>query len=200
MTINVEQNNDDAVINRIERQAKLKSQLFVTLSASAKDIRFQVDTGAMSYVVRREDLPDNVDIQPTSQVLSMFNRQRVTPAGKCELKLRHPRTGKKYVGQFIVVSESPTSILGARSSVQMGLVTVDEQSVMKMDQSTLQMEDILREYPEVFNGEFGCFAGELHLELDPTVIPIQLPVRKTPLALKDRLKDELDRLEGIGVI
>ena len=152
MTINVEQNNDDAVINRIERQAKLKSQLFVTLSASGKDIRFQVDTGAMCNVVRREDLPDNVDIQPTSQVLSMFNRQRVTPAGKCELKLRHPRTGKKYVGQFIVVSKGPTSILGARSSVQMGLVTMDEQSVMKMDQSTLQMEDILREYPEVFNG------------------------------------------------
>ena len=36
--------------------------------------------------------------------------------------------------------------------------------------------------------------------MDPTVTPIQLPVRKTHLALKDRLKDELDRLEGIGVI
>ena len=52
----------------------------------------------------------------------------------------------------IVVSEAPTSILGARSSVQMGLLKVDEQSVMKMDYPTLQMEDILREYLEVFNG------------------------------------------------
>ena len=138
MTINVEQNNDDAVINRIERQAKLKSQLFVTLSASGKDIRSEP---CMCNVIRREDLPDNVGIQHTSQVLSLFNRQSVAPAGKCDLKLRHPRTGKKYVGQFIVISEAPTSILGARSSVQMGLVTVDEQSVMKMD----QMEDILRE-------------------------------------------------------
>ena len=59
---------------------------------------------------------------------------------------------------------------------------------------------ILREYTEVFNVEFGCFAGELHLEIDPTVTPIQLPVRKTSLVLKDRLKDELDRLESIGVI
>ena len=97
-------------------------------------------------------------------------------------------------------SLEPTSILGARSSVQMGLVTVDEQSVMKVDQSTLQMEDILHEYPEVFNGEFGCFAGELHLKVDLTVTPIQLPVRKMPLALKDCLKDELDRLQSIGVI
>ena len=134
----------------------------------------------------------------------MFNREKIIPAGKCELKMIHPRTGKKYKGQFVVMSDTPISILGARSSQQMGLVKVDEEPTLKINtpemKTPLQMEDILRDYTSVFSKELGCFPSELHLKVNPAITPVQLPIRRTPISLKGKLKGELDRLESIGVI
>ena len=42
--------------------------------------------------------------------------------------------------------------------------------------------------------------GDLHLEIDPNVPPVQLPARKGPIAIKEKLKEEIDRLEGLNII
>lgn len=42
--------------------------------------------------------------------------------------------------------------------------------------------------------------GKLHLEIDETVTPVINPPRRVPFALKDKLKSELDRLEGLQMI
>jgi len=51
----------------------------------------------------------------------------------------------------------------------------------------------------VFRGE-GKLEGDLHLEIDPNVPPVQLPTRKVPITIKEKLKEELDRLEGLNII
>ena len=38
--------------------------------------------------------------------------------------------------------------------------------------------------------------GKLHLEIDGTVTPVINPPCRVPFALKDKLKSELNRLEG----
>ena len=135
----------------------------------------------------------------------MFNREKVIPAGKCELKMIHSCTGKKYKCQFVVMLESPISILGVRLSQQMGLVKADEESILKINTPEMKtplqiMEDILSDYTSVFSEQLGCFSGELHLEVDSAITPVQLLVRRTPISLKGKLKGELDCLEGTVVI
>lgn len=41
---------------------------------------------------------------------------------------------------------------------------------------------------------------KLHLEIDGTVEPVRQPVRRIPVAMKPKLKEELARLQKIGVI
>ena len=61
------------------------------------------------------------------------------------------------------------------------------------------MEEVTASYSDVFNG-LGCMEGALHLEVDSTVAPAVMPPRRVPLTLKDKLKDELTRLEKASVI
>ena len=63
----------------------------------------------------------------------------------------------------------------------------------------LGIDDLRRRYPSRFEG-IGCFPGEVRLFIDPEVPPHIDPPRKTPIALRDKIKDELSRMEQIGVI
>ena len=55
------------------------------------------------------------------------------------------------------------------------------------------MEDYISQYTDVFTGE-GKLEGLLHLEIDKNVQAVQLPTRKVLIALREPLKQELDRL------
>ena len=58
----------------------------------------------------------------------------------------------------------------------------------------------MSEYPDVFGEELGRMEGKVHLETDPNVAPTVMPPRLVPVALKERLKNELDRLTKGKVI
>ena len=52
----------------------------------------------------------------------------------------------------------------------------------------------------MFEHQLGKLEGPVHLEVDPTVSPVKMAVRKFPAALKEELENELERLEGTGVL
>ena len=63
----------------------------------------------------------------------------------------------------------------------------------------LTRDHIMNNHADVFEG-LGHMPGKLHLDIDETVKPVVMPPRRVPLALKSKLKDQLDRLEALGVI
>ena len=54
-------------------------------------------------------------------------------------------------------------------------------------------EIIVQQYVDLFTG-VGRLHGEVHLEVDPSAKPVQMPPRRLPLPLKERVKQELDEL------
>jgi hypothetical protein len=64
----------------------------------------------------------------------------------------------------------------------------------------LKQQDLLTAYQDVFDGRLGCLEGQLHLDVDESVQPVKLPVRKVPIAFKQDLETELQRLSTLGVI
>ena len=57
----------------------------------------------------------------------------------------------------------------------------------------------MSEFGDVFKGQ-GHMKGKLHLEVDESVTPVIMPPRRVPFALKEKLKDELNRLEDLNMI
>ena len=54
-------------------------------------------------------------------------------------------------------------------------------------------------YSDLFQG-LGCIPGEHTIEVDPSIPAVVHPPRKVSVSLQDKIKDELDRMEQIGVI
>ena len=46
----------------------------------------------------------------------------------------------------------------------------------------------------------GLLPGEYEIDLDPEVTPVQLPARNVPEALRQPLKEELNRMMKLGII
>lgn len=59
--------------------------------------------------------------------------------------------------------------------------------------------EVLLEYPDVFKG-VGLLEGEIHFDVDKSVPPVQMPLRRLPLGIRDKVRDELQRLERDGII
>jgi hypothetical protein len=128
--------------------------------------------------------------------------------GTARIGFRNLRNNKKYRAEFVVIEGNYTPIIGARAAQQMNLIVVQRHNILQVNaketaedpnQHVLTKEDVLHDYHDVFNG-LGKMDGKLHLEVDSSAQPVIMPPRRVPIAVKGKLKDELKRLEDMGVI
>ena len=107
------------------------------------------------------------------------------------------------------MKNTPISILGAETSQAMGLININynniqTETVMTMNMATkilpeMDREKLVQRHATVLNSELGTLVGEVHLEYDENYKPTKMPLR-IPLAVQDKLNEELKRLEDLGVI
>ena len=95
-----------------------------------------------------------------------------------------------------------------KASEAMKLIKVQYENIMaidsivteeKPDQSSLNMQQIKKEYSDVFTGD-GCLEGEYRIEIDKRVEPVKLPKRRVPVAMMTPLKVELQDLQKREII
>ena len=175
------------------------------LMLDGKVVKFQVDSGATCDVVRLKDLNvEREQFQTSSDILQLYDKSRLNSLGRWNTELVNPKTGARQETSLIVVNDAPTAILGAATSQKLGLITVHYDHIYSATtdgQDTAKARaDIVQRFQSVFSEELGEFTGEVSLEIDPAIPAEQTPLRKVPLAMQDRLKAELTRLEDIGVL
>ena len=161
---------------------KFKQQVFATKEVGGRPIRLQLDTGATCNVIRTCELNKGQVIQPTGQTLSMYSKDTITTLGKCKLNVKNPKTKEDYSCDFVVVTEAATSILGATTVHEMGLIAVkyDIILIVKMIPGTTTLHGLDKDqsctrYQNIFEEELGCFEGEFHLDIDPTIRKVEQP-------------------------
>ena len=182
--------------------------IYATLHAEGCPVRFQLDTGASCNVIRVADLNSvgQLQLKPTNKILRMYDGSKVTPKGLCQLHMENPKTKITHQMEFVVINEAPVSLLGLTACQQLGLITIHEENIMALHQpvtnsiNALTKEILLQKYQSVFDGGIGSFPGIVHLELDASVPPVIMPLRRVPVSARDRLEGELSRLEKLGVI
>ena len=133
----------------------------------------------------------------------------MSPLGKSTLRCTKGEVSKDV--DFFIVDNDVRPLLGAEICQELNFIKVmvndipNSETVNSVNakcqpkHSVLTEERIVKEYSDVFEG-LGCMEGLCHLEVDQTVRPVVHPPRKVPVALRDRLKDELDKLVGKKII
>ena len=62
------------------------------------------------------------------------------------------------------------------------------------------LKSIMESYADVFDETLGNMEEEIHLEIRPNAKPVSMPPRRVPVAIKDKLRKELERLTEMGAI
>ncbi|XP_060769073.1 uncharacterized protein K02A2.6-like [Neoarius graeffei] len=98
---------------------------------------------------------------------------------------------------FYIVDTKAPPILGMRASLDLKLIKV----ILAVGEEEVKpcTDNLLKEYASVFQG-IGEFPGDCNLHVDPHATPVVYPPRRVPIALRERLKQELDKMEESNVI
>ena len=192
--------------NAVSR-AKYQSKIYATMEISGRPVKMQVDSGASCNVMPRKLLPKDTVITKADLKLTSYSKTNLEVLGLAKISLRNPKNKKKYQAEFAVIDEDNTPLLGSAAAQQMKLITVQHENILQVDDNVvpkdnyqgLTMENITETYRDVFKG-LGCMEGKLHLEVDETIPPTVMPPHRVSLTVKDRLKEELARLENANVI
>ena len=95
--------------------------------------------------------------------------------------------------------EAPT-ILGAQTCKDLSLLA----RVHLLQQQSLNVSwgngsKDYEQYSDLFQG-LGCLPGEHTIKVDSSISPVVHPPRKVPVSLKEKIKEELDRMEKAEVV
>ena len=137
--------------------------------------------------------PELKHLKNTQTTLVLFNNSELKPLGTVELQTRNPKNGECYLIEYTMVSNGFKALLGAPSILQFSLTSVNVDNIMLVSGDTPNWSSVLADHKDVYAGE-GKLEEKLHLNVDKTFLPVFLPVRKVPLAVKEPLKKEIDRL------
>ena len=176
-------------------------KLFATMLIESKSVKMQIDSGATCNIVPQKLVPTTTSIVENRKELVSYCKNKLKAIGVANISFRNAKNNKKYRAEFVIVDGDYTPIIGASAAQKMDLIVVQRHNILEVTSKTTpsSREEVLAEYHDVFEN-LGKMEGKLNLEKDPSAQPVVMPPRRVPVSRKDKLKDELKRLEGLGVI
>ncbi|PIK33923.1 hypothetical protein BSL78_29258 [Apostichopus japonicus] len=171
----------------------------VTLKLENKPVTLKVDTGAEANVIpkslfTRITRHHKVTVTPSKVSLKAYNGQKIPVDGKCTLNCQYKDKNTKL--EFIIADVNAQPLLGATTSESLGLI----QRIASVEKEhDVSYESLLLDTQEIFTG-LGCIPGVHTMEVEGDAKPVIHAPRKIPIALRDKVKQELDRMVSIDVI
>ena len=197
---------------RDEAFVKLKIQL--PNRSGQHNLVLKVDTGAQGNTLPlrmfREMFPDLLTTEgiPVKKIwkekgstrLTAYNGTSIPCLGKVVFPCQY--RGEWQETQFYIVDVEGPAIIGLPSCEELKVVTlhcsISTSPPVTKNRITC-VQDLMKENPEQFD-RIGKMPGSVKLVVDPDVPPHIDAPRKTPIALREAIKEELDDMVENGVI
>lgn len=167
----------------------------VNVKICKKSVSMKLDTGAQCNVLPLHIYNQISDrpLKPSKSRLVSYSGHRLNTVGKVTLLVS---TKNRYVPiEFEIVKDKSTPLFGLKACLELNLIS----RLFSLNCENASSEEILENYRDVFEG-LGCLPTEYRIRLEKDAKPVINPPRKIPYALRNKVKNELDRLEKMRVI
>ena len=187
-----------AIYSGKRKQTVRHDDFAVTLKLNNTRIKFDIDTGAQCNVISKSvyQAVSNKQcplLKANDVKIVTYGGHKMTISGKVLLNIQYK--DKNLEQAFYVVDDNVQNVLGAETSVQMNLIK--RVYALNTDPND---DNILNEFSDLFN-DCGCIKDAVHhIELDKNVPPVVHAPRNVPVALRTKIKQELDRMEQLQVV
>lgn len=187
-SVEVESDSDsEFFVGQIAKNSK--KGWFIKMNVGEQTLKCQLDTGAhvdLMALKTWNKLEKHEPLEPIVCNVSTVSGQKVEVLGQA--KIKGTINNIEHDFQFLIADIPCITILGFETCERLELV-----------KKVCITRDILTAYKDVFEG-LGCLPRVVHFEVDKSVKPVIEPNRRIPFSLVDKLKDELQRMESLGVI
>lgn len=173
---------------------QLTNSWLLETDINSKKVIMQLDTGARCNVMSTKTL-SSLGLKVTNKsnsVLRSYSGHQLKPVGETSVPVKVK--DKVHDIKFQIVDQTAETIIGAETCEKLQLV-----KRIHSVTETKSINDILSKYPKIFNG-LGCMPGKHHINIDKEIEPVIHPPRKVPVALKEKVKNELMSMQKQGVI
>ena len=164
-----------------------------TINLDGVPVTFKMDTGAEVTAISDKAYKELSESQLSkpNKILYGPSRRPLPVVGQFRGTFTHK--GKSVTGQVYVIKGLKANLLGLPTITALNLM-------VRMDMITHNKEEIFQQYPSVFNG-LGNLGEEYEIQLKENAKPFTLYTpRRVPLPLQDKVQQELNRMESLGVI
>jgi len=183
---------------------------FSNVFVNGRKIKFLLDCGSTVNLLPLKMLSTigkcKTDLRPSRSVLRMFDRTELPTLGLLTAKLMHPRTRTVIDVEFYVTMRDDP-ILGIDACRRLDMLRIVEENICELTSAItppppssssrtgrVTEDDVIKQFADLFDGALGHLEGDVHLEVDPDVAPVQMPLRRLPVALRDRVEAELRQM------
>lgn len=180
-----------------------------TLFLCNSPIPFKVDTGSQVNVISQrlyDSLPIVAPLRRPSHKILSYSGHQVDVRGVTDLPCASYAISKTC--RFYVTPQNSTPIIGASDSVILKLLH-RLPSVLTLSSMTATTAEpffppqpadaILKEFQDVFDS-VGKLPGLHHIQIRPDAVPSVSPARHIPHALREPVRQELARMQALGII
>lgn len=189
---NMPEEDKQTSVNKVEQDKWIEP-----LHINGATIAFKLDTGAKANMINElhiRDMKVKPHIRPNPIPLKAYNGQPIPTRGVCRLKVRVK--GKEHHLMFVIVPDGHDSLLGDEACERLGLV---KRMYSIKTNAQNNVETIVDQYSDVFQG-FGVLPYTYKIQLKYDAQPVIHAPRRVPVALREKLKQELERMTSLGVI
>ena len=165
----------------------------VILESNGTNINYKLDTGSQVNILPKKEytkLIHKPKLHPAKVKLNAYNGTDIPVVSKCIVTLKNGY--QEYKVLLIVAEMDSVPLLGLNTCKKLNLIN----RVMTVD---CEYSSLINEYSDCF-GEIGSLSKVHHLTIDGNFSPVIQAPRKVPFALREKLKDELDRMMRLGII
>ena len=173
------------------------------LTINGKELLMEIDTGSSVSIISEgtfdKRFADNILLTPSTSKLRTYTGEVMPVVGMAEVDIEYK--GQKQCMSLLVVPGNGPSLLGRNWLKHIQLDWREVNRISTSGNSVEAAHSVLQKYPDLMRDDIGTINGvKGHLQVNSEAEPRFCKARNVPYALRDKVEEELSRLERDGII